>query len=59
MQKGLYRAYKAELGEECARIDMENSEVEAFLTRARYQAGGYEPEFDALPTEEDYVKPEA
>lgn len=56
MEKGLYRAFRAELGEECARVDVGSDEVEAFLTKARYQAGGYAPSFDDLPTEENYVK---
>lgn len=56
MEKGLYRAHRADLGEECARIDVGSEEVEVFLTRARYQSGGYEPAFDDLPTMEDFLK---
>ena len=54
MQKGLYRAHNAELGCECARIDLGNPEVEAFMTRETYAARGGEPDFDDLPTLEEY-----
>ena len=54
MGKGLYRAHRDELGEECARIDVGNPDIEAFLTRTTYTAKNYEPSFDDLPTLEQY-----
>ncbi len=56
MEKGLYRAYRPDLGEECARIDVGDIQVEAFLTRTSYVARGNQPFFDDLPTEEEYLR---
>ena len=57
--KGLFRARDPQLGD-CAYMDwgtLQNPEV--FLTRDTYEANGYAPPFDQLPTREQYVASDA
>lgn len=52
--KGIYRAGDPKLGE-VAYVDWSTiNSAEPFLTRDTYEANGYEPPFDQLPTKEEY-----
>jgi len=53
MKRGLFRLKLPGLGE-CARTHLHAGDAAPYLDRSAYEVLGFDPPFDALPTEEEY-----
>lgn len=57
--KGIYQTRTPESGAEYACVDYGVSSSGGEMTRADYEARGYQPPFDKLPTKEQYYAAKA
>lgn len=54
MARGVYKTRTAESGAEYAYVDYGVASNAGEIPKARYEAKGYQPPFDKLPTKEQY-----